>query len=150
MLALYKYLLLYFCFLWFFKFLLEYVHLQNYQSMLHFQHSHTNGVILKKTLRCKPWPKFLIKKSCSQRKKRIPFRHHMQAHLHSVKSVQIRSFFLARIFPHLDWIRRDTLCLFIFSPNAGKYGPKKTPYLDTFHTVLSTLHHYNFCETSMP
>ena len=21
------------------------------------------------------------------------------------------------------------------SPNAGKYGPEKTPYLDTFHAV---------------
>ena len=24
----------------------------------------------------------------------------------------------------------------VFSPNAGKYRPEKTPYLDTFHTVL--------------
>ena len=24
----------------------------------------------------------------------------------------------------------------IFSPNTGKYGPEKTPYLDTFHAVL--------------
>ena len=23
----------------------------------------------------------------------------------------------------------------IFSPNTGKYGPEKTPYLDTFHAV---------------
>ena len=23
----------------------------------------------------------------------------------------------------------------VFSPNAGKCGPEKTPYLDTFHTV---------------
>ena len=39
-------------------------------------------------------------------------------------------------FPHSDWIRRD----FVFSPNAGKFGPEKTPYLDTFHVVydLST------------
>ena len=22
----------------------------------------------------------------------------------------------------------------VFSPNTGKYGPGKTPYLDTFHT----------------
>ena len=22
-----------------------------------------------------------------------------------------------------------------FSPNAGKYGPEKTPYLDTFHAA---------------
>ena len=23
----------------------------------------------------------------------------------------------------------------VFSPNTGKYGPEKTPYLDTFHAV---------------
>ena len=54
-----------------------------------------------------------------------------------VKSVQIRSFFLFRIFPHSGWIRRYTLYLSVFSPNAGKYGPEKTPYLSTFHAVLS-------------
>ena len=26
---------------------------------------------------------------------------------------------------------------FVFSPNVGKYGPEKTPYLDKFHTVLA-------------
>ena len=45
-------------------------------------------------------------------------------------------FFLVRIFPHSDWIRRNTSYLSVFSPNAGKYGPEKTPNLDTFHTVL--------------
>ena len=35
---------------------------------------------------------------------------------HCVKSVQIRS-------------------IPVFSPNAGKYGPEKTPYLDTFQAV---------------
>ena len=25
--------------------------------------------------------------------------------------------------------------LSVFSPNAGEYGPEKTPYLDTFHAV---------------
>ena len=25
----------------------------------------------------------------------------------------------------------------VFSPNTGKYGPEKTPYLDTFHAVLT-------------
>ena len=43
--------------------------------------------------------------------------------------------FLVRIFSRLDWIRRDTPYLSVFSPNAGKYGPEITPYLDTFHTV---------------
>ena len=28
--------------------------------------------------------------------------------------------------------------LSVFSPNAGKYGPGKTPYLDTFHAVNVT------------
>ena len=39
-------------------------------------------------------------------------------------------FFLVRIFPHSNWIRR-------FTPNAGKNGPKKTPYLDTFHAMYT-------------
>ena len=34
----------------------------------------------------------------------------------------------------MDWIRRDQY-LSVFSLNAGKYGPEKTPYLDTFHAV---------------
>ena len=45
-------------------------------------------------------------------------------------------FFLVYIFPNLDWIRRDTSYLSVFSPNAGKYRPEKNPYLDTFHAVL--------------
>ena len=44
-------------------------------------------------------------------------------------------FFLVRIFPHSDWIRRDTSYLSVFSPNVEKYGPEKTPYLDIFHAV---------------
>ena len=44
-------------------------------------------------------------------------------------------FFLVRIFPHSDWIWRDTPCLFVFSPNEGQYGPEKTSYLDTFHAM---------------
>ena len=44
-------------------------------------------------------------------------------------------FFLVRIFPHSDWIQRDTPYLSVFSPNVGKYGPEKTPYSDTFHAV---------------
>ena len=46
-------------------------------------------------------------------------------------------FFLVRIFLHLDWIRRDTEYLSVLSPNTGKYGPEKTPYLDAFHAVRS-------------
>ena len=46
-------------------------------------------------------------------------------------------------------IRRDTKYLSVFSPNAGKYGPEKTPYLDTFHTVLlSAIFEIVFYKTS--
>ena len=46
------------------------------------------------------------------------------------------AFYLVCIFPHSDWTRRDTPYLSVFSPNAGKCGPEKTSYLDTFHAVL--------------
>ena len=46
-------------------------------------------------------------------------------------------FFLVRIFPHSELVRRDTEYLSVFSPNAGKYGPEETPYLDTFYAVNS-------------
>ena len=39
------------------------------------------------------------------------------------KSVRIRSYFgrhFSHIFSHLDWTRRDTEYLSVFSPNAGK------------------------------
>ena len=48
-------------------------------------------------------------------------------------------FFQVCTFPHSDWMRRDTECLSVFSPNARKYGPEKTLYLDTFHAVLWNL-----------
>ena len=44
-----------------------------------------------------------------------------------MKSVQMRSFFWY-VFSHI----RN---LSVFSANAGKYGPKKYPYWDTFHAV---------------
>ena len=42
-------------------------------------------------------------------------------HPHCVKSVQIRSF--------------SGSCFPVFTPNTGKYGPEKFPYLDTFQAV---------------
>ena len=48
-------------------------------------------------------------------------------------------YFLVCIFPHSDWIRGDTEYLSVFRPNAGKYGPEKTPSLDTFQAVLTFL-----------
>ena len=44
-------------------------------------------------------------------------------------------FFLVRISPHSDWIRRYAEYLSVFSPNVGKYRPGKTTYLGTFHAV---------------
>ena len=41
----------------------------------------------------------------------------------------ITEFFLVCIFLYSDWIWKIT------SPNTGKYGPEKTPHLDTFHAV---------------
>ena len=46
-------------------------------------------------------------------------------------------FFLVRIFPHSDRIRRDTDYLPVVSPNAGKYGPEKIPHLDSFQAVAT-------------
>ena len=39
--------------------------------------------------------------------------------------VSVFGVFLVRIFPHLDWIRRDTPNLSVFCQNSGKYGPEK-------------------------
>ena len=69
---------------------------------------------------------FVLQAKLSDESQKKLFKCHMD---HCVKSAQIRSFsgpyfpvFLVRI-------------LSVFSPNAGKYGPEKTPYLDTFHAV---------------
>ena len=35
----------------------------------------------------------------------------------------------------------------VFIPNAGKYGPEKAPYLDTFHTVINLNESYFKCNT---
>ena len=43
--------------------------------------------------------------------------------------------FLVHIFPHSDWMRRDTKYRSVFGPNAAKYRPKITPCLDTFRAV---------------
>ena len=53
-----------------------------------------------------------------------------------------KEFFLVRIFPHSDWIRKDTEYGVFPGPNAGKYRPEKTPYLDTFHTVSVMWHDF--------
>ena len=63
--------------------------------------------------------------------------------LHCVKSAQKRSFFwsvFSRIRTEYREILRISPYISVFSPNAAKYGPEKTPYLDTFHTVLALTH----------
>ena len=55
----------------------------------------------------------------------------MGANYHCVKSAQIRSF----SGPYFPAYTRDTEYLSVFSPNKGKHGPEKTPFLDTFHKV---------------
>ena len=47
--------------------------------------------------------------------------------------VSVFGVILARIFPHSDWMRRDTSYISVFSPNAGKYGPEELR-LRTFFT----------------
>ena len=37
---------------------------------------------------------------------------------------------------YVQKLLRDTKYLSVFSPNAGKYGPEITPYLDTFRSVF--------------
>ena len=53
-----------------------------------------------------------------------------------VKSVQIRSFFWS-VFFRIRTEYGDLPWISIFTPNAGKYGPEKCPYLNTFHTVTT-------------
>ena len=47
--------------------------------------------------------------------------------MHCVKSVQIRSFFWS-----------------LLSPNTGKYGPEKTPYLDAFPAVMLSVKWFHY------
>ena len=48
-----------------------------------------------------------------------------KARTHHCVKVSVFGVFLVRIFPHLDWIRRDTPYLSVFSPYAGLYGREK-------------------------
>ena len=36
-----------------------------------------------------------------------------------------------------DTLREEIWSISVYSPNAGKYRPEKTPYLDNFHTVTA-------------
>ena len=47
-------------------------------------------------------------------------------------------------FPHSDWTRTEYLS--VFSPNAGKYGPEKTPIWRLF-TRYDEDEYHSDCET---
>ena len=61
-----------------------------------------------------------------------------------MKSVQIRIICWS-VFSRIrtEYVRIDTEYLSLVIPNTGKYGPEKTPYLDTFHTVVVVLSCYD-------
>ena len=65
----------------------------------------------------------------------LPSSHPIQHKSSLLEKCPNTEFFLVRIFPYSDWMRRETPYLFVFSLNTRKYGPEKTPYLDTFHAV---------------
>ena len=50
--------------------------------------------------------------------------------------------FLVHIFPHLDWIRRDTKDL----SKCGKVRTRKTPNTDTFHAAKCAFTNSCFCK----
>ena len=56
--------------------------------------------------------------------------HEYTLEFHCVKSIEIRSFFWSAF-------SRSTPYLSVFSSNAGKHGPDKTPYFDTFHAEFA-------------
>ena len=56
-----------------------------------------------------------------------------------VKIVRTRSYsglHFSGIFPHSNWIQRDTPCLSVFSTNARKMGNRITYNTDTFYAVV--------------
>ena len=66
--------------------------------------------------------------------------------MHCVKSVQIQLV----SGPYFSCIRSGYGDLIsVFSPDTRKYGPAKTPYLDTFHAagVLDTFHTVGVLDT---
>ena len=60
------------------------------------------------------------------------------------KTLRVYRVFSVPYFPvfGLDWFLYDNSLTSVFSPNAGKYGPEKTLYLDTFHAVRTALKHF--------
>ena len=72
------------------------------------------------------------------------YKHWHISHVtHAAWKVLVFGVFLVRIFPHSDWIRRDTEYLSVFKPNMGKYGPGKLWMRTLFTNVTfrKTFHH---------
>ena len=57
---------------------------------------------------------------------------------HTTWKVSLFRVILVRIFPHLNWIRRDTEYFSVFSPNAGKIRTRIIPNKETFYAVAKT------------
>ena len=53
--------------------------------------------------------------------------------------VSIFGVILVRIFPHLDWIRRDTQYLSVLSPNVGKCRPDNSEYGHFLRSAISII-----------
>ena len=45
--------------------------------------------------------------------------------------------FIWSVFSRIPTEYGEMRSISVFSPNAGKYGPEKTKYSDTFHAVVS-------------
>ena len=69
---------------------------------------------------------------------------------HDVKKIHIRSYsgpHFSHIFPHSDWIRRDTPYLSVFSPNSGKCGKNGDQNNSEYGLFLRSehLHKHDYC-----
>ena len=64
--------------------------------------------------------------------------HEFQQNTHTAWRVSIFGVILVRIFPHLDWIRRDTPYFSVFSPNAGNAGQNNSEYRHYLYSVTTS------------
>ena len=67
---------------------------------------------------------------------------------HCVKNVRVRSY-SGPHFPHSDWIRRDTLYLSVFSPNAGKWRPDYLRIRTIITQCIKSIFIHNIVNTSV-
>ena len=66
------------------------------------------------------------------------------SNFHTAWIVSVFGIFLVRIFPHSDWIWKDSPYLSIFSPNAGNKGPENS---ECGHFSRSTTSQYIFTQS---